>query len=172
MAIGLPGVGGPHAGLLDWLAGHGVEYEVQAHPLTYTAEATARAAHDDPAAFAKGVVVATDDGRHLMLVVTAAEHVDLAKARRALHAADVRILSEDELERLSPGCETGTMAPVPAVFGIPVVADLSLRDRGTVVFAAGSHRHSVMVDRGAWERACSITYADLARNDGEPAWDR
>ncbi len=44
-------VSGPHAGLLDWLAGHRIEYELHEHPLTYTARETARAEGVDPAAF-------------------------------------------------------------------------------------------------------------------------
>jgi Ala-tRNA(Pro) deacylase len=163
---------GPHAGLLDWLAGRHVEYELHEHPETFTAEATARAEHLDPRRFAKVVGVATDDGRHLILVVDADDHVDLAKARRALSAADVRVLTETEFASLAPECEAGTVPPVPALVGIPVYADRAIRDAGEIAFHAGSHRFTVHVERAAWERAAGITYADLAQAVDRPAWGR
>ncbi len=81
---------GPHPGLIDWLAGRHIEYELHEHPETFTAEATARAEHLDPRRFVKVVGVVTGDGRKMLLLVDADDHVDLAKARRALDAADVR----------------------------------------------------------------------------------
>jgi len=123
MAVELRTIAGPHAGLIDWLAGHRVEYELREHPETYTAEATARAEHTDPRRFAKVVGVAAADGRHVLLVVDAPDHIDLAKARRLL---------------------------------------------GT----AGTHHFTVHVDRQSWERASGVAWADLAQDDGQPAWSR
>jgi Ala-tRNA(Pro) deacylase len=163
---------GPHPGLLDWLAGRHVEYELHEHPETFTAEATARAEHLDPRRFAKVVGVATDDGRQVVLLVDADDHVDLAKARRALDAADVRVLTEAEFAALAPECEAGTVPPVPAVAGVPVYADHAVHDAVEIAFHAGSHRYSVHVDRAAWEREAGIRYADLAQGNDRPAWGR
>lgn len=163
---------GPHPGLLDWLAGRHVEYELHEHPETFTAEATARAEHLDPQRFAKSVGVATDDGRQLILLVDADDHVDLAKARQALGATDVRVLTEAEFTALAPDCEPGTVPPVPDLVGVQVYADYAVRETGEIAFHAGSHRFSVHVDRSAWERAAEVTYADLAQASGRPAWGR
>ncbi len=163
---------GPHQGLLDWLAGRRIEYEVREHPETFTAEATARAEHLDPRRFAKVVGVATDDGRRALLVVDANDHVDLVRARHVLGAGDVRVLTEAEFAALAPDCEPGTVPPVAELFGIPVFADFALREAPEVAFHAGSHHYSVHVDRAAWERTAGIAYADLAQDDGQPAWAR
>ena len=165
-------ISGPHAGLIDWLAGRGVEYELREHPETFTAEATARADHIDPRRFAKVVGVATPDGRSALLLVDAPDHVDLAKARRLMGAADVRVLTEGEFAALAPDCEPGTIPPVPELFGVPVYADFALREVPEIVFRAGSHRFTVHVDRLGWERAAGVAWADLAQDDGEPAWAR
>lgn len=162
----------PHAGLLDWLAGHRIEYELHEHPETFTAEATARAEHVDPRQFAKVVAVATGEGRTVLIVVDAVDHVDLAKARRVLGSADVRILAETELAALSPECDLGTIPPVPELFTIPVYADFAVRDEPMISFAAGSHHYTVHVDRAAFERAAGLAYADLARDRDVPAWAR
>lgn len=171
MAVETRGTG-PHPGLLDWLAGRHVEYELHEHPETFTAEATARADHLDPRGFAKVVGIATDDGRTLILLVDADDHVDLAKARQALGARDVRVLSEAEFAALAPDCEPGTVPPVPDLAGVAVYADYAVRETPEIAFHAGSHRYTVHVDRGAWERAAGVSYADLAQAGDRPAWGR
>ncbi len=171
MAVESPRTG-PHAGLLDWLAGRHVEHELHEHPETFTAEATARAEHLDPHLFAKAVGVVASDGRQVLLLVDADDHVDLVKARRALGVDDVRVMTESEFAALAPDCEAGTIPPIPELFGVPVCADFAIRDSAEIAFHAGSHRYSVHVDREAWERAAGITYADLAQGDGRPAWAR
>lgn len=163
---------GPHAGLLDWLAGRHIEYELHEHPETFTAEATARAEHVDPHQFAKVVGVATEGGRTALIVVDAVDHVDLAKARQVLGSADVRILTEAELVALAPECDPGTIPPVPTLLSIPVYADFAVRDDPMISFAAGSHRYTVHVDRAAFERAAGLAYADLAQDRDIPAWAR
>jgi Ala-tRNA(Pro) deacylase len=172
MAVDVTRSEGPHPGLLDWLAGRHVEYELHEHPETFTAEATARAEHIDPRRFAKVVGVATSDGRRVLLLVDAPDHVDLAKARRVLGASDVRLMTEAEFVALAPECDAGTIPPVPELFGLPVYADFALRDAPELSFHAGSHRFSVHVDRAAWERTSGIAYADLAQDEGTPAWAR
>lgn len=172
MAVETPSVEGPHAGLLDWLAGRHIEYELHEHPETFTAEATARADHIDPRRFAKVVGIATNDGRRILLLVDAPDHVDLAKARRILGAADVRLLTEPEFAALAPECDAGTIPPIPELFGLPVYADFAIREDPVVAFHAGSHRFVVHVDRVGWEHASGIAYADIARDDDTPAWAR
>lgn len=172
MAVELRPDAGPHAGLIDWLGSRRVEYELHEHPETFTAEATARADHTDPRRFAKVVGVAAADGRQVLLVVDAPDHVDLAKARRLLGTTDVRILTETEFAALAPDCEPGTIPPVPDLFGLPVYADFALREVPEIAFHAGSHRYTVHVDRPAWERAAGVAWANLTQDDGQPAWAR
>lgn len=171
MAVVTPS-SGPHPGLIDWLAGRHVEYELHEHSETFTAEATARAEHLDPHRFAKVVGVVTGDGRRALLVVDADDHVDLVRARRALDADDMRIMTEAEFAALAPDCEAGTMPPVPDLWGVPVYADFAVRDSAEIAFHAGSHRYAVHVDRQAWEQAAGVHYAHLAQASDEPAWAR
>lgn len=163
---------GPHAGLLDWLAGHRVEYELHEHPLTFTARETAQAEGIDPRRFAKTIAVETDAGRRALLVVDAIDRVDLEKAGRVLGARRVRLLTEAELVEFAPECEVGTMPPVGELFGVPVYADHAVREDPEISFHAGSHHFTVHVDRAGWERAAGVVYADLAEREGQPAWER
>jgi Ala-tRNA(Pro) deacylase len=163
----------PYAGLLEWLERHEVEHDIHEHAEAFTARGTARAEGVDPRTFAKVVGVATDDDRKVLLVIDASDRVDLHKARRALAADDVRLLTEGELAALAPDCEVGAMPAVGGLFGVPTVADYAVRDDPELSFDAGSHRYSVRVDRAAWERGAGVTYADLAaETDAGPAWAR
>ena len=163
----------PHAGLLDWLARHDVDHEVHEHPEAFTARGTASAEGVDPATFAKVVMVRTDDERTFMLVVDAIDQVDLHKARHALGASDVRLLTEPDAAAAPPGCAVGAEPAIGALFDLPMVADHAVRDDPVISFNAGSHRFSVRVDRVAWERATGVAYADIALDDDvRPAWAR
>ena len=163
----------PHAGLLDWLASHGIDHEVHEHPEAFTARQTASAEGVDPATFAKVVVVGTEDGRRALLLVDAVDQVDLHKARTPLTATDVRLLSEPEAAACAPGCATGAIPAVGALFDLPMFADYAIREDAAISFNAGSHRYSVRVDRAAWEHATGVVYADLAIDDDiRPTWAR
>ena len=161
----------PHAGLLDWLKEHHVDYDLHEHPQAFTAMGTAHAEGVDPHTFAKVVGVATDEGSRVLLVLDATDHVDLRKAREALSAREVRLLTEPELVAIAPECEAGALPAVGALYGLPVVADHAVKEDEAISFNAGSHRFSVRVDRSAWERAAEARYADLAQAiDRRPAW--
>ncbi len=166
-------VAGPHAGLLDWLAHNHVDYELQEHRLTFTARETARAEGLNPRTFVKALGIATDDGRRAIVAIDAADHLDLVKARRVLGAGRVQLIHEDELGEIWPGCDAGTMPPVGDPVGLGVYADFAIREAPEITFHAGSHRHTVRVERGAWERAAHPIYADLAEDrELEPPWAR
>ncbi|HEU5224560.1 MAG TPA: YbaK/EbsC family protein [Actinomycetota bacterium] len=166
-----PTLAPPHAGLLRWLQDHDVDHEVHEHPVAYTATRAATTEGIDPQTFAKVVGVRTADGRAALIVLDAPDRVDLHKARLALDAIDVGLLDEDELAALTPGCEPGAVPAVGRLFELPMVADYAVRDNAAISFHAGTHRHSVRVDRAAWEEASGVRYADLAvDNDDRAAW--
>ncbi len=163
----------PYQPLLDWLAGHDIEYEIHEHERAFSARATATAEGVDPRTFAKVVALATPDDRRVLVVLDATDQLDLRKARRVLGSMGVRLLSEPELNTLAPACEVGAIPAVGSLFGLATYADYAVRDDLEISFNAGSHRFSVRVERATWERASNVTYADLAEDaDSGPAWAR
>ncbi len=159
--------------LLEWLAGHDVEYEVHEHTPAFTALGVAKAEGVDPHTFAKVVAVRAPDGRSAFLVVETTDQLDLRKAARTLGADEVRLLTEGELAALAPTCEVGAVPAIGSLFGVPMVADYAVRDDRDISFNAGSHSFSVRVERAGWERATGVVYADLAADrDDRPVWAR
>lgn len=161
----------PHAGLLAWLREHGVDHEIHEHAPAFTASTTAKAEGVDVRTFAKVIGVGTDDGRNALFVLDAPDRVDLHKVRELLVAKEVRLLTEAELERIAPGCDAGALPAVGLLFELPMYADHAIADDMEISFNAGTHRHSVRVDRRDWEHAAHVRYADIAVDaDERPAW--
>ena len=156
--------------LSAWLREHQVDFDIHQHDEAFTATATARAEGVDLRTFAKVIGVETDDGRGELLVLDATDRLDLEEAAQALGATSVRLLTERELAALTPECEPGATPAVGQLFGLSTLADYAVRDDPVITFNAGTHRHSVRVDRFAWERATGVSYVDLVVDDARPAW--
>jgi Ala-tRNA(Pro) deacylase len=150
---------------VSWLSERGLDFELEEHDMAYTALHTARVAGVLPSTFAKVVVVETGDGQRVMLALEATDHLDLAKARRVLDVAHLRLVDEAELAAAAPDCEVGAVPAIGCLYGMPMYADLAIADNVRLSFNAGSHAHAVRLNRGAWERATGVVYADLARRD-------
>jgi hypothetical protein len=55
-----------------------------------------------------------------------------------------------------------TPPPIPELAQVRVYADTAVAADPWISFHAGSHRHSVRVDREAWQRAAGIRYGRIA----------
>ena len=164
---------GPMKSLVRWLESEGIDHELHEHDRSLTALATARAEGVDPHTFEKVVWVRSAEGGDALVVLDANDHLDLGKAREVLKSGKVKLVSEDEIERLAPDCDAGAMPAVGSLFGLPTYADLHVQDSAEVSFNAGSHTVAVRVDRAAWEKALGVVYADLAAATWrEPSWYR
>jgi len=146
----------PYPPLIAWLESHHIPYELHEHRKTYTAVETARAEGTDPTTFAKVVGVRTSEGSNALVVVDASDQVDLALLRDAMSVAWVALLGEQDLRALLPGCDVGTLPPIPALVKVPVYVDEAVRTDEQISFHAGSHHYTVRVDRAAWEREASV----------------
>jgi prolyl-tRNA editing enzyme YbaK/EbsC (Cys-tRNA(Pro) deacylase) len=152
----------PYPEIIDWLRRHRVEYELHEHPRAFTAAETAHAEGAEPTSFAKVVGVRTSDGRTALAVLDATDQVELGELAKELGVAWVALLGEADFGALAPQCELGTAPPIPELVNVPVYVDEAVRADPKISFAAGSHRHSVRVDRASWEREAGVGYAKFA----------
>jgi Ala-tRNA(Pro) deacylase len=142
------------------LVEHRVPFEVIDHRRAYTASRTAQAAHIPGRHLAKTVVVLADECPALV-VVSAAQRVDLAKVRQALGAAEVRLAREEEFAGLFPQCEPGAIPPFGVLFDMPVVVDEAIAADKWIAFSAGTHRELLRVNVPDFERIACPLEADV-----------
>jgi Ala-tRNA(Pro) deacylase len=127
-----------------------VPFQVQHHPLAYTAQRVAASEHLPGEMLAK-VVMADAGGRMTMFVIPAPEHLDVDKAGHVL-GTEVRVLREPEFAPAFPDCDPGSMPPFGNLYGLPVYSDSSLERNRTIVFQAGTHTETM-----------SVAYEDFVR---------
>jgi Ala-tRNA(Pro) deacylase len=129
----------------DFLDANHVRYVVITHSPAYTAQGIAALAHIPGKQMAKTVIVRAN-GKFMMAVLPASQHVDLRALRTVLGSPDVHIAHESDFEALFPGCELGAMPPFGNLYGMPIYCDTSLRDDRQIAFNAGSHRELIQMD--------------------------
>ncbi|MCP4150252.1 MAG: YbaK/EbsC family protein [bacterium] len=130
--------------LIDFLEKEEVRFTRIIHSTAYTAQVIAHRAHISGNLLAKTIVLKDPEGKFIMAVVPANYQIDLAQITD-LHGAKLELATEDEFERLFPGCETGAMPPFGNLFDLPVYMSESLSKSEEIAFNAGNHRELLQV---------------------------
>lgn len=144
-----------------YLREHKVAFEVQHHPVAYTAQAVAQSEHV-PGKMVCKVVMAVADGKMVMLALPAPLRVDLAKTASALGAKEVRLAHEDEFAALFPDCEVGAMPPFGNLYNTPVYVDQALAEDERIVFQACTHTDTISMAYADYARLASPKVVDIA----------
>jgi Ala-tRNA(Pro) deacylase len=127
----------------------GVPYEELAHADVYTAQEVAQREHVSGHRVAK-VVIVQADGRPVELVLPASRRVVLKRVQEALHAREVRLATEEEMEQWFTECEPGAIPPLRHWQGVEVLMDPSMRVSGDVLLQAGTHHDAVRLRFEDW----------------------
>jgi Ala-tRNA(Pro) deacylase len=138
-----------------------VPFQIQHHPIAYSAQEVAAREHVPGEVMAKTVVVFAG-GATVMLALPASHRVDLEKAAAALGTKGVRLAHEGELAAYFPDCEVGAMPPFGNLYDVPVWADRSLAEDETIVFRAGTHTDTMSLKFADYERLAGPNVADFA----------
>ena len=154
--------------LEEFFRERGVKYQVVTHPEVYTAQEVAAVEHVSGFDVAK-VVVASADGKLVLIVLPAPHRVDLDKVKRALGATQARLAREEEFGPAFADCEVGAMPPFGSLYGVPVFVDRALTDDPRIVFRAGTHRETMTVAYADLERLEQPKVGDYATRPAAPA---
>lgn len=147
--------------LRQFLDSHHIKYIVIDHSPAYTAREVAASALVPRREFAKTVIVHLD-GRPAMAVVPASRHVDLTKLAAAAGAKQATLASEEEFQKLFPGCEVGAMPPFGNLYDMEVYVDDMLREDDDIVFNAGSHVQVVRMEYDDYQRLVQPVLGEFA----------
>ena len=145
-----------------YLRDNGVPFQVQHHPVAFTAQKVAASEHIPGKMMAK-VVMAFANGKLVMLVLPAPYHVDFAKAATALGVGAVRLAHESEFAGSFPDCQVGAQPPFGNLYGLPVYVDQDLAKDDTIVIEAGTYTDTVSLKFADYQRLVNPTIVDLAR---------
>jgi Ala-tRNA(Pro) deacylase len=127
----------------------GIPFEELHHPEVYTAQEVAQREHISGHRVVK-VVVVMADGRPVELVLPASRRVNLDQVRTVLQAQEVRLATEEEMEKVFTGCEVGAIPALRHWKGVAVLMDRSLNVEGKILFQAGTHADAVRLNFRDW----------------------
>lgn len=130
---------------------HHVDYQLHEHAEAYTAQEIAALEHVAGQRMAK-VVMALAGTRLVMLVLPAPARVDVGRLAAELGEAGVRLAHEEEFTPAFPDCDAGAMPPFGNLYGVPVYVDRALAEDETIVFQAGTHRHTIQLAYDDFQR--------------------
>jgi len=130
------------ASVLDYLIGRGRPFLVLPETGAGTVREAATAQGIDLAEAIRTEVVITSTGPALMLV-RAAEYLDLRLARGAANDPAARLATHAEIRTFAPECELAAVPPLSLLLRAPMYVDPAVAQMKQVVFAAG--RPSVLV---------------------------
>jgi Ala-tRNA(Pro) deacylase len=148
--------------LETFLRDNAVPFQVQHHPLAYTAQEVAASEHI-PGKMMTKVIMAYADRRLVMLALPAPRRIDVVKSATALGATEVRLAHEQEFAATFPDCQVGAMPPFGNLYNVPVYVDKALTDDDTIVFRAGTHTDTISLKYADFDRLVKPTVADLGR---------
>ena len=129
--------------LQQYLADHGVKYDLVTHAPTLSAMRTAEACHVRGDCVAKAVVV-KEHGGYLLVVIPASHRLRLDDLAELLNR-EVELATEQELEGVFQDCARGAVPPVGAAYGLRMVVDDRIAGQSEIYFEGGDHATLVHV---------------------------
>lgn len=147
--------------LENYLQKQNIPYQVQQHPVAYTAQDVAYREHIPGKLVAK-VVIIYAAGKMIMLVLPAPYRVDFARVKSTLGIEEIRLADEVELGLAFPDCEVGAMPPFGNLYQLPVYVERSLAEDETIVFPVGTHTETMSLKYADFERLVNPTVAEFA----------
>jgi len=125
----------------ELLSSRRIAFERLHHRPTYTADRMAQMLHVRGREVAKPVLLRSGN-IYVLAVLPATHQVDLERVRQAL-GQDVQMATEDEMERVFPDCERGSMPPFGSLYHLQTLVDESLAADEQIVFENQSHEEAI-----------------------------
>ncbi len=123
----------------EYLRKQSIPFSVILHAPAPSASRVAQAVHLSGQKVAKAVLFRS--GTDFLLAVLPATHrVSLGRLAEVLGRPDVRLATEEELDRVFPDCEHGALPPFGRLYGLQTIVDSSLAASGEILIE-GNFRH-------------------------------
>ncbi len=127
-----------------FLSSRHIDFKVYQHDETADSQHLAQSLHVPGSNVAKTVLLRANGGfKYLLIVLPAAEQLDLAKVSKAIGGAQVRLATELEIADRCPDCELGILPPFGSRINADTLVDESLGKHDDIFFQGDSHREAI-----------------------------
>lgn len=130
--------------VLEKLNREAIKYEELHHRPIFTSQQMAQAEHIPGMNVAKPVIV-NADGQYYMCVLAACCNINFEALKSVLEAESMRLVAEDKLPELFPGCEIGAEPPFGSLYGMPTILDDRMENDEFIVFQSGTHDEAIKI---------------------------
>ena len=137
--------------IIDFLEKSKISYEVEDHPVAFSAQTMAAVIHEPGKYVAKPVLVKAD-GKFLLCVLPAHRKIDLQELKNQVGAKSIEIAGEDEIGKIFPDCELGAEPPFGNLYNVTTIMDKSLEKDDHIIFQAGSHEKAVRMSMADFKK--------------------
>ncbi len=146
----------------NYLEERSVDYRRHPHYRAVSAQMLASSVHMSGYRVAKSLLVDVD-GERVMVVLPAAELLDLNRFATFLGADAVSLVDEEEIGDTFTHCELGAEPPFGGLYGLRVYLDQALAAPGPMLVRAGSHEESIELSTADYIRIERPTIAQFGR---------
>lgn len=137
------------ASILNTLTSAHLDYEVVAHPKSFSSVESATFAHVPDDHFAKAVLLKDETG-YLLVVIPANHWVNFHRLLEEL-GRDLELAGEEEVERLFNDCAPGAVPPLGKSYGVETLLDEALTSLAHVYFEGGDHEQLIKLDAAGFK---------------------
>ena len=135
----------------EFLRDHNIRYRIIEHPLSYTSQKTAEAAHISGKLVAKSVIIKVD-GSMKMVVLPANESLDLGQLMDLFNTRDIALANENDFLPLFKDCEAGGIPPFGNLYGMEVYVRRDLTHDEIIAFNGGDHTELIRIAYRDYEK--------------------
>ncbi len=144
-----------------------VSYREFHHKRVLTSEEAARVRGTRLDEGAKSLIMKTSDDAIIDVVVPADKRAHLRKIKRFVSSKNVALVHPEEV-LAATDCEVGSVPPFGNLFGIRVLLDSEFLKKERMVFSAGTHYDSLMIDVKDYVRLVNPDIGDFSRQSAGP----
>jgi len=137
--------------VIEFLKDHNVRYHVIEHPLSYSSQKAAEAAHIPGRFIAKSVIISVE-GKMKMVVLPATESLDLGQLMNLFNTRNVSLAIEDDFMPLFKDCEKGGIPPFGNLYGMEVYVRKDLTHDEVIAFNGGDHTELIRIAYRDYEK--------------------
>lgn len=128
--------------LEEFLSQRHIPFERLPHPPAYTADRVAQVLHVPGKEMAKSVLLHVGD-HYVLAILPASRRLNMDRLRKHFEGQLVQLASEEEMDKLFPDCERGSMPPFGSFYNLNTIVDESLAEDEEIVFEAQSHSEAL-----------------------------